>query len=84
MALFDGEDPFAERRTLNDKQFALDHFQTKLLALPDTMQTERGRELARYNAGFLVNYMAKLSAELKGEYESVDPEVIRTFCPSHS
>jgi uncharacterized protein len=84
VALFDGEDPFAERRALNDKQFALDHFQTKLLALPDTMQTERGRELARHNAGFLVNYMAKLSAELKGEYESVDPAVIRTFSPSHS
>ena len=48
------------------------------------MQTARGRELARYNAEFLVNYMAKLSAELKGEYESVDPAVIRAFRPSHS
>ncbi len=41
VALFDADDPFADRRPLNDKQFALDHFQTKLLKLPLTMQTER-------------------------------------------
>lgn len=84
VALFDAEDPLAQRRALNDKQFALDHFQTKLLTLPGTMQTERGRELARHNAEFLVNYMAKLSAELNGEYQSVDPAVIHAFRPSHS
>lgn len=84
VALFDAEDPFAERRVLNDKQFALDHFQTKLLRLPDTMQTTRGRELALHNAQFLVTWMAKLSAELKGEYASVDPQVIRAFRPGHS
>lgn len=43
VALFDADDPFADRRPLNDKQFALDHFQTKLLKLPLTMQTERGK-----------------------------------------
>lgn len=84
VALFDAEDPFAQQRQLDDKQYALDHFQTKLLALPDTMQTARGRELALHNAGFLVGYMAKLSAELKGEYGSVDPAVLRAFSPGHS
>lgn len=70
VALFDADDPFADRRPLNDKQFALDHFQTKLLKLPLTMQTERGKYLAQRNADFLVSYMAKLSAELKGDYET--------------
>ncbi|EHG7583695.1 MULTISPECIES: phosphohydrolase [Citrobacter] len=83
-ALFDAEDPLARRRALNDKQFALDHFQTKLLALPNTMQTARGRELARHNADFLVTYMAKLSAELKGEYASLDATVIAAFSPNHA
>jgi uncharacterized protein len=43
VALFDAEDPFADARTLDDRKFALDHFQTKLLRLPETMQTEIGR-----------------------------------------
>ncbi|HAT8031687.1 TPA: hydrolase [Citrobacter rodentium] len=83
-ALFDAEDPFAERRALNDKQYALDHFRTKLLTLPETMQTGRGRELARSNAQFLVTYMAKLSAELQGDYENIDRAVMDVFSLSHS
>ena len=30
VALFDAEDPFADARSLDDRAFALDHFQTKL------------------------------------------------------
>lgn len=51
------------------------------LKLPQTMQTEAGRELARHNAGFLVHYMAKLCAELKGEYRHPDSDVIEQFSP---
>lgn len=80
-ALFDAEDPFAERRELNDKHYALDHFQSKLLTLPQTMQTERGRMLARQNAQFLLTFMAKLSAELGGEYEKLDNDVFARFNP---
>ncbi|WP_208744156.1 phosphohydrolase [Citrobacter portucalensis] len=79
VALFDAEDPFARKRSLDDKQYALDHFQTKLLTLPLTMQTEQGRHLAQHNADFLLTYMAKLSAELKGEYEMLDLDAIQPF-----
>ena len=79
VVLFDEEDPFAQNRSLNDKQFALDHFQSKLLMLPKTMQTAKGKALAEHNADFLVAYMAKLSAELNGEYESLDHTVIQSF-----
>lgn len=79
VALFDADDPFADARALNDKQFALDHFQTKLLRLPDTMQTEMGRELARHNANFLVQFMAKLSAELQGDCVGTDRQVLSRF-----
>ncbi|XTZ39911.1 phosphohydrolase [Salmonella enterica] len=78
-ALFDGDDPFAEQRELDDRAFALDHFRCKLLDLPATMQTEKGRALARTNAMFLVHYMAKLSAELQGEHMSIDEEILRRF-----
>lgn len=78
-ALFDADDPFARRRPLNDKRFALDHFQTKLLTLPQTMQTGRGKALAQHNARFLVTWMAKLSAELNGDYVSLDSAVLEAF-----
>ncbi len=82
VALFDGEDPFAQHRPLDDKRYALDHFQTKLLKLPQTMQTARGKQLAQHNAQFLVEFMAKLSAELAGENEGVDHKVIDAFSPA--
>lgn len=78
-ALFDADDPFADHRALDDKAYALDHFQTKLLRLPETMQTEKGRELAQHNANFLVHFMAKLSAELAGEPMLIDESVRQRF-----
>lgn len=78
-ALFDADDPFAGTRALDDKAFALDHFQTKLLRLPDTMQTARGRKLARHNADFLIQFMAKLSAELQGDYLGTDSQILTHF-----
>ncbi|MCE0846525.1 phosphohydrolase [Buttiauxella sp. A2-C1_F] len=77
--LFDSEDPLACHRELDDATYALDHFQKKLLKLPDTMQTEAGRALALLNADFLVNYMAKLCAELKGDYCGIEQDVVHQF-----
>lgn len=82
MALFDAEDPFADARPLDDRAFALDHFQTKLLRLPDTMQTDVGRELAQHNADFLIHFMAKLSAELQGDCIGLDSQIQHRFCRS--
>lgn len=79
--LFDADDPFADRRELDDKKYALDHFQCKLLRLPETMQTEKGRAMALHNARFLVQYMAKLSAELRGDPMSLDDKVLQRFNP---
>ncbi|EKH6432458.1 phosphohydrolase [Klebsiella oxytoca] len=79
--LFDADDPFADRRELDDKKYALDHFQCKLLRLPESMQTEKGRAMALHNARFLVQYMAKLSAELRGDPMSLDDKVLQRFDP---
>lgn len=80
-SLFDARDPFADRRELDDKTYALDHFQCKLLRLPKTMQTEKGKAMAVHNARFLVQFMAKLSAELRGEPMALDAEVLQRFDP---
>ncbi|HCI9589720.1 TPA: phosphohydrolase [Klebsiella variicola] len=82
--LFDAEDLFADRRALDDRRYALDHFQCKLLRLPETMQTARGKEMAQHNARFLVEFMAKLSAELQGEPWALDEAVLRRFAPQAS
>ncbi|MGQ9452606.1 phosphohydrolase [Leclercia sp. TB492] len=77
--LFDPEDPFADARELNDRAYALDHFQSKLLRLPGTMQTTAGRQLARQSADVLIQFMARLSAELRGDYEGIDAAVVQRF-----
>jgi uncharacterized protein len=40
---FDGDDPFARRRPLDDKRHSVDHFYVKLLGLAATMNTAAGR-----------------------------------------
>lgn len=45
--LYDPLDPSAGHRALNDKSFAIDHFQTKLFKLADQFQTPTGRLLAK-------------------------------------
>lgn len=83
-SLFDSHDPLGRDRPLNDTEWALDHFQKKLLKLPETMQTAEGRRLAEFNARFLVTYMAKLCAELKGDFYALDQAVMDEFSPEAS
>lgn len=66
--MFDPEDPLAEHRELDDREYALDHFQVKLLKLSETMQTSAGRRMAERNTDYLREYMGKLLKELDGDY----------------
>ena len=45
--LYDAADPRAENRPLDDKRFAIDHFETKLFGLASGFQTATGRRLAK-------------------------------------
>ncbi len=58
------EDPFAERHTLDDSRYMLDHFYSKLLKLVDTMSTESGRRLARERTDFMRVYLDEFRREL--------------------
>jgi len=62
--LFDPEDPLAERRPLDDRRFAVDHFREKLLELPARMNTRAGSRLAQKRAAILERYLDDLVAEL--------------------
>lgn len=54
--LYDPLDPQADARDLDDTNFALDHFSTKLLQLAGQFQTETGRIMARERHAVLMQF----------------------------
>ena len=62
--LFDSSDPWARDRELDEKQFAVDHFFTKLFKLPSTMQTAKGREEAQRRVELMQDFLDALGEEL--------------------
>ena len=63
-SFFHPEDPWATRRELDDARYSVDHFFAKLLRLPDTMQTDAGRQEARRRAAFMAALLSELGDEL--------------------
>lgn len=63
--LFDADDPLAERRNLDDRQFALDHLETKLFRLPELMQTAAGRAMAAERAEWIYSFRTRLLFEVQ-------------------
>lgn len=62
--LYDSVDPFAENRELDEQAFAIDHFYTKLLKLPDSIKTKNGKALANKRCTFLRLYLTTLKEEI--------------------
>jgi uncharacterized protein len=62
-SLVDTDDPLAERRPLDDGWWALDHFQVKLLRLPDLMRTAAGRRIGAERAAFVEAFRQRMAAE---------------------
>ncbi len=63
-ALFNDDDLMGEHRELDDKKYAVDHFQTKLLKLPGTMQTPKGKIEAQRRAQILHGFLSDLAREV--------------------
>ena len=61
---FDPRDPWAHDRELQDTKFTVDHFFTKLLKLPATMNTTAGRDEAERRVAFMRAFLDQLSEEL--------------------
>ncbi len=68
-SLVDADDPLAERRPLDDGRWALDHFQVKLLRLPDLMRTAAGRRIGAERAAFVEAFMRRMAAECRAGTE---------------
>ncbi|HHC6473797.1 TPA: HD domain-containing protein [Vibrio parahaemolyticus] len=62
--LYNDNDMFAKERELNDKQFTVDHFQTKLFKIVDTMNTESAKFEANKRKAFMQTYLKQLHDEV--------------------
>ena len=62
--LYDPLDPLAEARPLDDKAFAIDHFETKLFRMADGFKTEAGRRLAMEREQRLRDVLAMMLDEI--------------------
>jgi uncharacterized protein len=62
--LFHTEDPSGERRELDDKHFALDHIEVKLLKLSTTMKTISGKQLAAKEEDYIRLFREKFLQEI--------------------
>ena len=65
-AFYDVDDPFAERRPLDDKRFGLDHFEKKLLRLEAGMHTEPAKVMAAERSQVMRAFLAAMRRELEG------------------
>ena len=63
-AITDLEDPFAQRRDLDDRAFGVDHFYTKLLRLKERLYTPTARALAQARHALMESFLAGLRDEL--------------------
>ncbi|MEM9241569.1 MAG: HD domain-containing protein [Pseudomonadota bacterium] len=63
-ALYDPADPLGSERDLDDARFAIDHFQTKLLKLSQSFQTQTGRALARERHDVVQQFFDRFVSEV--------------------
>ncbi|MEO1363089.1 MAG: HD domain-containing protein [Pseudomonadota bacterium] len=61
--LVDGHDPLAAARALDDKRFALDHFEVKLFGVAETLNTAPARAMAAERVAVMRAFQAALARE---------------------
>ena len=77
-AFYHEEDFWAKNRPYNDKKFMIDHYETKLFKLPQSMNTDWARKEALKRVEFMKLFRSQLVGELDGEACSLKLSV----CPS--
>ncbi len=70
--MFDGEDPFAVNRDLDDAAYCVDHFAVKLMRLPQTMCTASGKAMAEERAAYMRGFLDQLGLEIGSPCPSGD------------
>ena len=66
-SLYHPDDPFCDERPPDDNTYSVDHFYTKLLRLPDTMQTAAGRREAERRVQVMRAYLNRLADEIDAD-----------------
>jgi uncharacterized protein len=62
---YKADDPFCRSiRDLDDRQWTLDHFQTKLLKLKDSMHTRTAKKIAKERTIFMMLFIRQLQKEI--------------------
>lgn len=64
---FDPDDFEARHRELDDKSFMVDHYQTKLFKLKDSMTTASGKKIAEERTLFMKQFLQVLQAESQAQ-----------------
>jgi uncharacterized protein len=63
--IYNADDPFYRSdRDLDDMQWTLDHFQTKLLKLEDSMHTKTAKKIAQERTRFMLLFIRQLQKEI--------------------
>jgi uncharacterized protein len=66
-ALYDADDPGAERRGLDDRRYALDHFPAKLFTVAGGFRTPAGQAMAAAREAAMRGFVAAFMAEVAGD-----------------
>jgi uncharacterized protein len=77
--LYHADEPIARQRDLDDRQFAIDHFFKKLLRLPQQMQTETGRQMAKQRTQFLIEFLKQIAEESGWRETDLNSELNSVF-----
>jgi len=70
-SFYHADDPFAHHRELDDKQFMIDHYYTKLFKLTETLQTETAKIEGKKRVAFMKEFLKQL------EFEILDSESLK-------
>lgn len=62
--LYCADEPFANVRELDEKQYCIDHFFTKLFTLADTMNTDAARQEANQRTDYMKAFLSQLGHEI--------------------
>jgi uncharacterized protein len=62
---YDDADPFCRHRRPDDHRFGLDHFERKLLRIPERLHTDAARRLAHERATFVRLFLDQFESEIE-------------------
>jgi uncharacterized protein len=66
--IYNPDDPFCRQREPDDRNYSIDHFYRKLFTLPDTMQTQAGRDEAHLRADYMRGFLKQFENEIEGGF----------------